>query len=869
MSFRNRNATAPPKFMNTDVNAGTVKNLLNTINTMSRQCKIQSDTDNVLERVRSIIFLHRPNLRHRTDLHVTELIMEALSPKQDDQPHQITHNYNYKYDYNTNFAPGVNNVPPPLPTVDPFGAIVPPAPQHPQNQAPYQQFPNVIIANGQPVPATNALPVQNLYINPLNNSVDRNTTTTPLPATVTSQNAAPSTVPVNTLTVQQQQDANDYEEQVRMDVDQRFGSDRQPPPPPPPPTAGAVSVYFTDSESITLNNVLDETRQNRTIVSYKNLIVLVKRTVSKYIKSGVYMRAMDEIQRFDTLAVNDVQSVVNCINRHGNINLTNDTKLCPTLVTLIAGYTQVVKVVRKQEDFNLLNYSTETELAALNVTILQNITEILALNKNYAQQKNQLQKQYDEVLELSQQSANNKSLIVSLTAFFQANDDQYDNTLTLMENLQRLLTKYNSYRQQVNTLNVQVQHLNRDQAATSLATSLSVTSQNEIITLQADKKRLTQELELATNSIERLNSQLELLRPLVQSGNTYEYFKLPQAAVDAFASINTQLRDKNEQLNLTESRLNNVKSELTLLQSQIEQLNRDNRNLKNELSNRDNTIEQLQMSIDRMRETHQNEINSIRQSKDWQIETELKRKLDTLQSQNDSFTADNNRLRRENRELVANSESIRAQFAQIQDENVDLVNEITSQRDKCQKLEILYEQLQSESASANAQTAMIAEDNNGLVTTSTVTNVDETVFGRYEEQLQSDIAQVKQSLENIISDSSDVGADFIALSNRINSKKLQEYENLEQKYLRLKQITSPENVQSIIDSTKQELNAQMSNLKSDLETIEQTQETNKSLLSQYKESFENLARSNASIEPKKREYKTDVFERTSKYLKNR
>nr|AOL57061.1 desmoplakin [Chrysodeixis includens nucleopolyhedrovirus]AOL57202.1 desmoplakin [Chrysodeixis includens nucleopolyhedrovirus]QGW49190.1 desmoplakin [Chrysodeixis includens nucleopolyhedrovirus]QGW49470.1 desmoplakin [Chrysodeixis includens nucleopolyhedrovirus]QGW49610.1 desmoplakin [Chrysodeixis includens nucleopolyhedrovirus] len=102
-----------PKYKNTEVNADTVQNLLRTINTMSQRCKTQSSTDDVLQRVRSIILLHRPDLITRVDLQIPELVTEALIPSSN----QITHNFNYKYDYNSN----VPNPPIP-PPINPFTA---------------------------------------------------------------------------------------------------------------------------------------------------------------------------------------------------------------------------------------------------------------------------------------------------------------------------------------------------------------------------------------------------------------------------------------------------------------------------------------------------------------------------------------------------------------------------------------------------------------------------------------------------------------------------------------------------------------------------------------------------------------------------
>ncbi|AIZ48652.1 ac66 [Agrotis segetum nucleopolyhedrovirus B] len=90
-----------PKYKNTDVSASTVQNLLQTINNMSQRCKGLANTDDIVQRVRAIILMHRPHLATRIDLQLPELAMEAFMPNSSNAS-QITHNFNYKYDYNTN-----------------------------------------------------------------------------------------------------------------------------------------------------------------------------------------------------------------------------------------------------------------------------------------------------------------------------------------------------------------------------------------------------------------------------------------------------------------------------------------------------------------------------------------------------------------------------------------------------------------------------------------------------------------------------------------------------------------------------------------------------------------------------------------------
>lgn len=137
--------------LNLNSDQGTVKNLLYTINTLSRQCKARDATNETLERIRSIILLYRPDLKIRSELQVPELVMEALMPgasaaSANNYP-QITHNFNYKYDYNTNYIPPA--------AVDSFGVPIsmPPPPTLPP-QTPYMQPQPQPQARPQSMPTT-------------------------------------------------------------------------------------------------------------------------------------------------------------------------------------------------------------------------------------------------------------------------------------------------------------------------------------------------------------------------------------------------------------------------------------------------------------------------------------------------------------------------------------------------------------------------------------------------------------------------------------------------------------------------------------------------------------------------------------------
>lgn len=97
---------------------------------MSQRCRGQANNDDIVQRVRSIILMHRPHLATRIDLQLPELVMEALMPNSSNA-NQITHNFNYKYDYNTNMPNAFNPFmqqqlqQPPPPTTQQPGAAPP------------------------------------------------------------------------------------------------------------------------------------------------------------------------------------------------------------------------------------------------------------------------------------------------------------------------------------------------------------------------------------------------------------------------------------------------------------------------------------------------------------------------------------------------------------------------------------------------------------------------------------------------------------------------------------------------------------------------------------------------------------------------
>ncbi|UOQ18855.1 desmoplakin [Olene mendosa nucleopolyhedrovirus] len=290
---------APSRYINADVS---VDNLLRTIDSMSRQCRSQNETEYELARIRSIITLYRPHLQNRVDLQVAELVIEALMPPNNAQ--QITHNFNYKYDYNTN----TNAAPPPFNTNSaapppPFFSVVPPrptdafgAPIAPSEPAPSAKTPNPI--------------QQNVYIN-------------------SAGEAAAARPP-------------------------------SPNPRPPPAAGGGVvaRVQADDADQLALQHDYDALTREYTLVSYKRLIRTLVAVSQKYIVNDLFVRSLVKLCSIELLLNNDLGALVDCINREMLTNIRYDTPdLCRLLVALIRGFFTLASSVMQRE-FSLTQYDS-------------------------------------------------------------------------------------------------------------------------------------------------------------------------------------------------------------------------------------------------------------------------------------------------------------------------------------------------------------------------------------------------------------------------------------------------------------------------------------------------------------------------------
>jgi Viral Desmoplakin N-terminus len=309
MADRYRNSA---KYRNTDVNSDTVHNLLQTINSMSQRCKNRANTDDILQRIRSIILMHRPHLASRLDLQLPELVMEALSPHSS-TPNQITHNFNYKYDYNTN-VPGSPN---------PF--MTPPGTQ-------------------------SSLPQQHseLLQPPLQQSF-----------TINQAPQASSSLPQSTSPLQQYQQPP------------------PPPPPPSATQTEIKPETSIETEDLyNFNSAYISAQQNASVTTYKYLLQQIIYIVRKYVRIDLIVFSLQVIDSFDKLQQGDMVELLTCLERETRWSLPMGPNVCRLLAILVKSYCRVAMLVTGQE-LMLSTIKSEDRLFMQIQTVEQSVQTLL------------------------------------------------------------------------------------------------------------------------------------------------------------------------------------------------------------------------------------------------------------------------------------------------------------------------------------------------------------------------------------------------------------------------------------------------------------------------------------------------------------
>lgn len=880
---------------------------------MSQQCKRQNVNDDTIERCRSIILLHRPALRERAAaLPITELIIEALSPIPTES-NQITHNFNYKYDYNTNVRPNSAGV-----IMDPFGV------PHANNG----------MIPPPPPPFTTA-PVQNLYINPVNEpGRGQNYQQQQQPSQINQQavnqqpyqvveQPLPQVYVPPPLTARQQQDRDEYQNENRMDLDQQGISsinqnDNNQPPPPGSASASLIGIRLSDTEFLDMENALNETNRERSILSYKKLILVVKRIIQKHVKLAIYARSMDQIYTFDSLIVNDIQSVVNCLNRDGNLNLSNNINLCPILVRFTAGYTRIARIVRRDDTFTFAQYNTESAVEQLNVDLVRRVQETVDLNINYMTEMEQLKRQFINLQNENKLNVSAKNTLIELenTIVYNRVDFKYENDLSPVKNLTNLLKRFeltlqqlSRYQQESEQRKNEIDQYKNELDQLRRATAASGAQENALY--QSQFNELNRKLDEKNSVFNEYKRQMDNIRTFLKEQNiTVDNPLYPsQNLIDNYRKAVINLREITES---NRRQTSSLQAQVAELQEENEDLSQTNDTLEKSRENLTRTLNERAMTIKRLEEIINNQNNVAKQTDiDYNQEivslnenlNKYKQNLIVLDEDRHQLKKLNENLNIDYKNLQSDLETAQTQSNQLKENNVRLNNTLIERQTQ---IDTLQRQIKNEQTKSTAIESRLVEKQSQIdsletqlkttrvqlkelktrnkytvqepiIESSSVTATDDDIpmnafvieengAHKIEEQLQNDIDRVKKSLTNILSDSSDIGFDFITLNNRIASKKLADYENLKEKYAQQKQVTL-DNMTTIVKTAQQEIESRIQTINNQLVDVMDRQEENNTLMIQYQRDYENLARKKIENVPKSRTYKSDIVEKYIKLLK--
>ncbi|QEI03603.1 desmoplakin [Rachiplusia nu nucleopolyhedrovirus] len=540
----NRYRTITPKYKNTDVNAGTVQNLLRTINTMSQRCKTQESTDEVLKRIRSIILLHRPHLISRHDLQIPELITEALVPN---TGNQITHNFNYKYDYNSNVP---NSIPP-----NPFINA---------NDQSQQQFYN----NGSTPPVQmftfNQTPAGSMTAPPMYGS---------------------------SLNPQQQQ------------PQQQFYPPNQVPSSTAPTTGSpCTTVMLRDEDSVALNESFQRTLRTATVQSYKQLINVLVTVSRKYILSDIYLNSVTRLETFDSLLSNDLRELLECIQRNTNwtlVGTSSSSSVCRIVSLLISAYCRLASTITRTDTFNLSSFSSIEQIERQTQSIQSSLAVIISNNDSVAMET-------DQVVTLNNQIESLRSEVTRRDATIVAQNTRLtllDQRIQSLESTNTLLvTSFNSLARSANvSANVSLNNIDSIETVNSLIQSKLIEKQNQLRAVETTVgelkientnviSRLQSELQETRSNLDRSTRELNQARAelnarsieLEQQSQNQRYAAINTAQNTEIANLNDQLQDTRQRLTSLQDENRTLLTRVNTLTDELNTAREENLTLRNE-----------------------------------------------------------------------------------------------------------------------------------------------------------------------------------------------------------------------------------------------------------------------------------------------
>ncbi|QHB21728.1 desmoplakin [Artaxa digramma nucleopolyhedrovirus] len=804
-----------PKYMNTDVNANTVKNLLNTINTITKQCKNQNATDNTLDRIRSIIHLYRPHLKLRYDLQITELVIEALAPSTT-TPNQITHNFNYKYDYNTNMAPSTVHAPtfpppppPPQPS-DPFGA-----PQFPINYA---------------SSAAAAFNHQNYSTANMTT-----TTTTPSP-------------PLQRTPVQQNYYIN------------------------PSPTSSAQDSRLFERVPLAQNDVVDIERQlseTPSTSATKQLIRTLINVGRKYISSETFFIAMERIYKFDCGGFEnnngsssgyngDIVSLINCINNKTKLNLNaNNPQLCEAISSFIYGYYQLsVNIIEVNEHFSLDNIKSMDEINANTILLIR---KLQALRQSYRETLD-ANGRLERELEVNNNDAAkiNETMRVAETRYRSLEENyematskiiKYENILKRMDNIVQINNPNESvFLLTPTSPDYIVSYFERLHAKLGELNDITNAQANQLARAKTNDVDMRNHQTVSETVVADLKSRLAAYGVVIKHAENVlrsknvEYDSSTESAVEVLAN------EYRKALATVEDLQNQCSSETKDLKANVARLNKKITTLEDKIVGlQQDANEQTIKFNDKLKI----ELDNAYAERNAEIEKRVNREratMSNMQKRIDSLEDDNGRLR-ENVETLRKEKAADAlRLKQLQMDNSQQLVEMNNRLSALTEENAVLKTRQQSAASASEP--LLSPPKRKQVKRDNVeVEVDTSnLFAEYEnkdayfEQLQKDINEVKNDLNRVIASSNMTGADFLALTSKINKTKIEECDRLKKQVANLKGTTDAAIADKAKEITK-DIEDSFKSINSQFEQFDIMNKNIKKNVNQYRLNYESLARS--------------------------
>ncbi len=498
---------------------------------MSQRCKTQESTDDILKRIRSIILLHRPHLISRADLQIPELITEALVPN--NTGNQITHNFNYKYDYNSN----VPNAIPPNPFI-----------QSTNNQR--QQY----YDNNQQQPGQQ--PVQMFTFN---------------------QTPIPTTNPTLYSTTNEQHQPQPRQEQQTCTTVMIQDED---------------SVALNESYQLTIR-----TASIQTYKQLINILVTVSKKYilsDVYINSLLRLNTFESLLSNDLRELLEcIQRNTNWIIT----GLLNSSGICNLFSLVINAYCRLASTITGEAGFNLTSITSIAAMERRTIAIHTQLTSIMSSNQEVAMETDQIIHLNDQIEVLRSEIAERDSTVMRLNTRSTLQEQRIqslESTNTILISSFKSLAKATNVTvtaalenpESIENLNRSIQsrlveRQNQLRAAETNMSDIKITNIQTINRLQKELQEARLNLEKATQELTSVSKELVETRSRQQQQLAINSEQ--KASISEITNLRTQLEDTRRTLISTQNDNQTNLTRISALEIELNVLREENKALlKNE-----------------------------------------------------------------------------------------------------------------------------------------------------------------------------------------------------------------------------------------------------------------------------------------------